>query len=505
MVVGALAKNQAVVFAPLFLVYLVLFEQRLSVADLASSRSWRSTRAAILKGLPAIVAGVAMLAFVESMNAAAASYGGGTRLDYARTQFFSWLHYGRLFFVPVGLTADSDLALIRTWLDIRMFAGLVFVASLLCIVWVSSKTRAMRPVAFGVAWFGLALLPASSVVPLAEVVNEHRVFFPYVGLSLAVVWGVAVIAERWSMATPGLRDALPRVAVALALIVISGNAVGTYERNKVWLSEETLWRDVSEKSPANGRGLMNYGLVHMARGRYAEAKALFDRALVYTPNYTNLEINLGVVTKALGQPAAAESHFKRALELGPDYPLAHSFYAGWLLERGQADEAIGHLQRAVQLSPAILDVRHQLMSASAGAGRTTGLKALAEETLRIAPGDVGTRRYLNGRGDVVVLPPAAAPARADTAGDWLNTSLRLYREENFQGSIDAARKALDIRADYAEAYNNIAAAHASLGQWDQAIPAANQALRLKPDFPLARNNLAWAEGEKQKAFHARRP
>ena len=362
----------------------------------------------------------------------------------------------------------------------------------------------MRPVAFGVAWFGLALLPASSVVPLAEVVNEHRVFFPYVGLSLAVVWGVAVLVERWSMARPGLRDALPRVAVSLGLIVISGNAVGTYERNTVWLSEETLWRDVTEKSPANGRGLMNYGLVHMAKGRYAEAKALFDRALVYTPNYTNLEINLGVVTKALGQPAAAESHFKRALELGPDYPLAHSFYAGWLLERGHTDEAIGHLQRAVQLSPAILDARHQLMGAYARAGRTTELKALAEETLRIAPGDAGTRRYLNDRGDVVV-PAAAEAARADTAGDWLNRSLRLYREGHFQGSIDAARKALDIQAAYAEAYNNIAAAHASLGQWDQAIQAAHEALRLKPDFPLARNNLAWAEGEKQKTARTRRP
>ena len=66
-------------------------------------------------------------------------------------------------------------------------------------------------------------------------------------------------------------------------------------------------------------------------------------------------------------------------------------------------------------------------------------------------------------------------------------------------NIDAARQALALKPDYAEAFNNIAAAHASLRQWDEAIRAAQEALRLRPDFPLARNNLAWAEGESRKA------
>ena len=46
--------------------------------------------------------------------------------------------------------------------------------------------------------------------------------------------------------------------------------------------------------------------------------------------------------------------------------------------------------------------------------------------------------------------------------------------------------------DYAEAYNNIAAANASKGDWQEAIRAAELAVRFKPDFPLAWNNLAWA-------------
>jgi Flp pilus assembly protein TadD len=52
--------------------------------------------------------------------------------------------------------------------------------------------------------------------------------------------------------------------------------------------------------------------------------------------------------------------------------------------------------------------------------------------------------------------------------------------------------ALQLRPDYAEAYNNMAAGYASLRDWNEATAVAETAIRLKPDFPLAKNNLAWA-------------
>jgi tetratricopeptide (TPR) repeat protein len=497
MIVGALAKSPAVMFAPLFFVYLVLFEQRLSIADLFSSRSRRGLREAIRKSLPALIVGALVFLAVNAMDAPTATYGGGSRVDYLRTQFFVWLHYGRLFFLPVGLTADTDWGRIAQWYDTRVIAGILFVAFLLRVLWRTSKTPALRPIAFGIAWFGLALLPASSVVPLAEVSNEHRVFFPYIGLSLAVVWGMALLVERWSMAAPRLRPVLTQAAAVLAILVVSGHAVGTYERNKVWRSEETLWRDVTEKSPANGRGLMNYGLTQMARGKYEDARRLFERAAIYNPNYATLEINLGIVTGRLGQPAVAESHFLRALQLQPNDPSAHSFYARWLAEGGAVDKAIPHLERAIALSPAILDARYQLLGAYARTGRAAELKALAAATLTMAPGDPIAGQYLNDRGEVAA--ERIAPAAVETATGLLNASLHRYQSGDFEGSIDAASRALKLKPDYAEAHNNMAASFAALRQWDEAIREAREALRLKPDFPLARNNLAWAEAEKRKA------
>ncbi len=497
MMVGALAKTPAVIFAPLFLAYVFLFERRLSLGDLFSRRSWPAVMGAITKALPAFVVGIATYIAVESQNAPSVNYAGGDRLHYLLTQFFVWLHYGRLFFLPIGLTADTDWTLIPQWYDTRVAAGLLFIGLLVWVLWRSSKTQEGRPVAFGVAWFCIALLPGSSIVPLAEVANEHRVFLPYVGLSLAVVWGLALLAQRQCEQWPAWRRAIGAAAVLVALLAVGANAVGTYERNKDYVSEETLWRDVVAKSPGNGRGLMNYGLTQMAKGQFTEARQSFERASVLNPNYAALEVNLGIVTSRLNDPVVAEGHFLRALQLQPDEPAPHFFFARWLVELGRTTDAIPHLQRAIVLSPGHIAARHLLMETYARVGRTEESQALARNTLEVAPGDAKASQVLSGQAPSV--PGRQVAATVETPDGHLNTSLALYQARDYEGSIAAARRALALNPDYAEAHNNIAAANASLGRWDEAIRAAREALRLKPDFPLARNNLAWAEGEKLKA------
>jgi Flp pilus assembly protein TadD len=68
----------------------------------------------------------------------------------------------------------------------------------------------------------------------------------------------------------------------------------------------------------------------------------------------------------------------------------------------------------------------------------------------------------------------------------------LYNEARYIESIAASRRALDLRPNYAEAWNNIGAAYNKLGRYDEAVAACEQALLYKPDFELARNNLQYA-------------
>jgi tetratricopeptide (TPR) repeat protein len=448
--IGALAKAPLVVFAPLLFVYLLLFERQ----------PWRR---ALRTTAPSLVLGIALLVFLNRMNSPGWQSGGGSPLHYAITQPFVWLHYARLFFLPLGLTADTDWQPFAHWYDTRAIAGLVFIALLVVAIVRSARRDETRVISFGLAWFAIALLPTSSFFPLAEVANEHRVFFAYVGFVLAVVCWIV----------PYIRRLPHRAVVAIAIVLLLAHAAGTHARNEVWRTEESLWADVVAKSPGNGRAWMNYGLTQMERGRYAAAEENFARAAVLTPNYSTLEINRGIVESALGDPAAAERHFQRALALNAD-ASSHFFYARWLVERGRAPEALPHLHRAVELSPAFTDARALLLRVDDAGG--------AAELARVT----NELRAIDPSGHVLLALAETWPSY-DAA---FRASLAAIAQQDWLTAAHACRDALRHDPHSADAHNNLGWSLAKLGFRDEAIREYDAALALRPTDERAKNNRA---------------
>ena len=50
-------------------------------------------------------------------------------------------------------------------------------------------------------------------------------------------------------------------------------------------------------------------------------------------------------------------------------------------------------------------------------------------------------------------------------------------------------RAIAIKPDYAEAYNNLGVTYNKLGQLEQAVQAYEEALKIDPDYADAHNNL----------------
>ena len=130
-----------------------------------------------------------------------------------------------------------------------------------------------------------------------------------------------------------------RCVRVLALAVLLAMAYGTWQRNIVWRTEESLWLDATIKSPDNGRGLMNYGVIQMNKGNYQVADQYFQRALRLTPHYAYLHVNLGVLNAALGRPAEAERNFREAQQDDPNNPVSYTYFARWLKSIGRTEEA----------------------------------------------------------------------------------------------------------------------------------------------------------------------
>ncbi len=488
MLAGGLVKPLAVMFAPLFFAFVLLLEQDAPL-DLGRRDGWRSLRLALKRSSPALVAGVALFVFVLLMDADTQQHAVISRSTYLITQPFVWLHYFRLFLFPAGLTADTDLAMFRHWYDTRLFAGVVFIAALAVAVYLLQRRRSLRPAAFGLAWFAIALLPTSSIFPLSESYNEHRIFFPYVGLTFAAAWLAAAAVRRWTVTATGpLARRVPAVvAGGLALAVIAAHGAGTYQRNKVWRNDETLWRDVTEKSPRNGRGQMNYGLALMARGRFEQALARFERAEKLTPNYSLLEVNLAIVHSQLGRDKVAGRHFQRALQLQPRCASCRFFYARWLTGKARAPEALDHLRKALEISPGEAGARKLYTRLLAVLGDRPALAAAVQRTLEINPADRVATAYSQGR------IPFEVPE--ETAAAYAELGLAKIGSKDWLDAGAIYRQALSLDPASAVGWNNLGWALGNLGFYREAAPCFRRASELDPTMALARNNLSWVLGK----------
>ncbi len=484
---GMLAKESAAIFAPLLFLYIGLFERQLSVKEILRPRNFG---AIFLKTLPSLA--VCFGLFLLAMNRATSwTSGGGSRLDYLLTQPFVIVHYLVTFILPLNLSADTDWKAISNPLDDRVIVGVFVVLALLWAAVRTARQQRTRPIAFGLLWFFLALLPTSSVVPFSEVLNDHRVYFPYVGLILAVSSWLALAFDRLRLRAPRLTGAS---AAAAAVLLLAGHAYGTHRRNEVWSTDEALWLDVTRKSPENGRGWMNYGLARMRKADFPEAIRCFERALALAPRYGYAHVNLAIALAATGRAAEAESHFVEALAYQPDVPSLHYFYARWLDQAGRGDDAVRHLLTAIRLSPNDIDSRHLLLHVRAKRWEWPELAELARQTLEIQPADDDALRYAR-----IARANLSGEQGTQTAEELLAQSLTHFQNGRYESVIATCQRALQLRPDYAEAFNNQCAAYNALGRFAEAKAACERALELKPDFELARNNLSIADRGLQSA------
>jgi len=374
---GLLSKPPALIFPAILFTYLLLFE------DVRPVR-------ALVRSVPALLLSVGFGALSSAMTPKSFDPGAWPAHDYRITQPLVALRYLRSFFLPLHLNLDTDhIAETSIWHGYA-WLGVLFVIALIAAAIYTGRRRDLRPIAFGIWWYILALLP-TSWFPLAEIENDHRMYFPFVGLVLSLVYGVALLIQKttWS------RRPVP-LAVACGLILAVA-AHGTWLRNIVWHNEESLWYDDTLKSPQNGRGLMNYGLTQMEKGDYVRALSYFTRALEFSPDYYVLEINLGIANGALNSDQEAERHFARAIELAPTDAQALYFYASWLRDRGRYSEAIQNLNTDVENNPAYLDARYLLMWIYHDLGDTASLEGTARSLLAQFPTDSVAQTWLDGK------------------------------------------------------------------------------------------------------------
>lgn len=327
-----------------------------------SASGWKVRALSAMKSaLPFVALGVVLAAWVVLMRPAEGheSRGYATSFEYFITQWRAYLWYMRLWFWPWDLNADSAaLEFSRSLFEPLVIQAAIGNLLILAVAWYNR--RRVPALLFGVAWFYITISPASSVVVLAEAINEHRMYLAYIGF----VGGVFTVLL---MGAEALFDPQSR-PVRLGwvyLAIVAGLVMGTQDRNRVWANSENLWSDTVEKNPGSGRALNNLALVYLGRGEYPKAIGLLERCERAWTTYLYCPLNQGVAFNGLAENAAkegksqetrrfhdlAERAFERAYQLNPRN-VHVNFHLGKHQDEvmGNCPQALGYYRTAVELT-----------------------------------------------------------------------------------------------------------------------------------------------------------
>jgi protein O-mannosyl-transferase len=273
-----------------------------------------------------------------------------SRAEYLLTQFRVIMTYLRLLLIPIQQNFDYTYPVYQSFFAPQVFFSFLCLAAILgtavyLICRSRSDARNLRLFAFGIIWFFVALSVESSIMPIRDVIVEHRLYLPSIGFFIASAFAVSYFIKN------------SKVKISVIVIIVASLSVGTYARNIIWKSPQTLWEDVLTKSPGNSRAYNNLGVVFKNRGEYDKAIEQFEKSLKADRNYTSVYFNLGDVQFRLGNYENACSYLTAALTGRLDTQL-HLDILNKLGRTysalGQIDKSIQTFQRAIQVMPSAI-------------------------------------------------------------------------------------------------------------------------------------------------------
>lgn len=207
--------------------------------------------------------------------------------EYLITQFRVVVTYLRLMVLPVNQMAVYDFRPSRSFFEPGVVLSLLLLLSLAAsaiYAWRRSGAAARRDAvslrlyALGILWFFVTSSVESSVIPIKDMIFEHRTYLPGIGIFTAL----AVLVER--IACGFFPSVSCRIRMtALAAVILIPLSVATYVRNEIWTDEVLFWDDVLQKT-GKAIGYNNRGNAYLKIGNYALAIEDLTRTIAFFPN-----------------------------------------------------------------------------------------------------------------------------------------------------------------------------------------------------------------------------
>ncbi len=213
-----------------------------------------------------------------------------------------------------------------------------------------------------ILFFFINHLIESSIYPL-ELVFEHRNYIPsmlfFVPISILIINGLRAFSHR---------SAMYSIITAFVILVIISNGHGTFIRNVIWKTDESLWMDAVDKYPNSHRAHHNLAHYYDRNNHIDKALRHYTHALTLPePSYGNkscfTHCNLGLLYEKTDRRKQAEEQFRMAIAATPPgqfFSDPHNNLGVILIFEKRYDEAFDILINALNHAPKEGDLHHNL-------------------------------------------------------------------------------------------------------------------------------------------------
>lgn len=242
-----------------------------------------------------------------------------SRHDYLATQFRVVVTYFRLLVLPVRQNIDYDYPLLNSFFIPEVFISALFVMAVFAagvILALRGRRSGALLAGFGIVFFFMAISIESSIIPIMDVIYEHRLYLPNAGAAIffAAIFMALAEAVRSRFAP---KASILAFGVLAAVILAVPLSAATWSRNNLWKDDISFWKDTVSKSPQKARVRNNLGTVLYKKGFTTEGMAEFKKAAELEPAFADAHYNLGNAYKDLGLMEQAITEFEAAVRYQP--------------------------------------------------------------------------------------------------------------------------------------------------------------------------------------------
>lgn len=214
----------------------------------------------------------------------------------------------------------------------------------------AASTRRTRDVATGAALSVLTFIP-NAAHPLTAgdiyLTFDRYAYFPFIGVLIILAWVLS--RPAWGQ----------RAIPAAGVIVISGLAVLAQRQSRVWLSTETLFRNVLAHHDNSQLAYAKIGAIDSDAGNLETAQSHLERAISIRET-ARAYYNLGIIAILQKRTDDAITLNEQSVALDPQYAAPHLNLGYLYWEGGDRAAAIIHMEEAVRLAPDDTEARAML-------------------------------------------------------------------------------------------------------------------------------------------------